>query len=38
MTPEELAEEIKQKNSGYPWRPLAAPSHISRRPVYQSSS
>ncbi len=32
----ELAEEIRRKTSGYPWRPLAVPSHISRRPVYQS--
>jgi len=38
MTPQELVEEVRRKTAGYPWRPLAVPSLLSRRPIYQSGS
>jgi len=31
---EELAEEIKSKVEGYPWKPLCVPRDVSRRPLY----
>ena len=36
MSMEELTSEIKQKTTGYPFRPLTVPLHVSTRPAYQA--
>ncbi|MEM3737418.1 MAG: threonine--tRNA ligase [Candidatus Bathyarchaeia archaeon] len=38
MTLEEVVAEVRRTTSGYPWKPIAVPSHLSRRPIYQSGN